>query len=228
MLLCVDKPKWISSFDVIRALRRELNEKKIWHSGTLDPMATWILLIWTWKDTKKLNELQWLDKTYITKIDFSKKSDTRDSEYWEYFEEVKNIKNTEIEIIQEKLDLLIPEYKLPLSPFNAKKKDWKKSYEEARKWIQIIEDKLMKINKYKIVKYNFPNLKIEIDVGSWTYIRSIWYRLWKEIWNGWILTELRRIKVWNIEIEKIILDRKWTFFHKEKWDFQFRFWEINI
>ena len=64
MLIVVDKPQWLSSFDIIRALKRELGEKKIWHSGTLDPMATGLLLIWTDKDTKKLHELTGLDKKY--------------------------------------------------------------------------------------------------------------------------------------------------------------------
>jgi tRNA pseudouridine55 synthase len=228
MLFCVDKPKWITSFDVIRALKRELNEKKIWHSGTLDPMATWLLLIWTWKDTKKLHELQWLDKTYSTIIDFSKKSDTRDTEFWEYFEELKEPKKPKLEDIKEKLNLLIPAYELPLTPFNAKKKNGIKSYDLARKWIQNIENKSMKTNSYKIIDYKFPNLEIQIDVGSWTYIRSIGYRLWRELWTWWILTMLRRIKVGNIEIEKVNLDKKWTFFHKEKWDFHFTFGEIEI
>jgi len=89
MLLAVDKPQGLTSFTVIRALRRELGEKKIGHSGTLDPMATGLMLIATGKDTKKLNALIGLDKIYETTIDFSKKSDTRDLEYREYFEELK-------------------------------------------------------------------------------------------------------------------------------------------
>ena len=178
MLIAVDKPLWISSFDIIRVLKRELSEKKIWHSWTLDPMATGLLLIWTWNDTKKLNDLIWLDKSYETIINFSKKSDTWDMGYRKYYEEIDVAwKNILLEEVREKLNLLIPEYELPLTPFSAKKKNWVKLYNLARKWELDIENKLMKTYSFEVLDYNFPELKLRLDVGSWTYIRSIWYRL---------------------------------------------------
>ena len=227
MLLIVDKPKWISSFDVIRALKRVLWEKKIWHSGTLDPMATWLLLIWTWNDTKKLNDLIWLDKSYETTIDFSKKSDTRDMDYREYFEEINTEwKEVSTEQIKEKLDSIIPEWKLPLTPFSAKKKDWKKLYELARNWNQIIENKIMKTYWYEIIEYNFSILKLKLDVWSWTYIRSIWHWLWEQFWLGGILTELRRIRIWEYDLKKINLDKSATFFRKKWENIDFKYWII--
>ena len=228
MLIIVDKPIWISSFDVIRVLKRELWEKKIWHSWTLDPMASWLMLIWTWNDTKRLNDLIWLDKSYETIIDFSKKSDTRDMGYREYFEEI-NVewKDIPLEDIKSKLDLIIQEYELPLTPFSAKKKDWKKLYDLARKWELIFENRLMKTYGYEVLDYQFPELKLRLDVGSWTYIRSIWYRLWQQFWLGWILTMLRRIKVWDYKLDKINLDKSWTFFRKEWDDISFKYWIIG-
>ncbi len=227
MLIVVDKPKWISSFDVIRVLKRELSEKKIWHSWTLDPLATGLMLVWTWEDTKKLNDLIWLDKTYETIIDFSKKSDTWDMWYREYFEEI-NVEWKEIplEDIKSKLDLLIPEYELPLTPFSAKKKDWKKLYDLARKWEQVAENRLMKTYEYEILDYSFPELKLKLDVGSWTYIRSIWHWLGEQFRLGWILTMLRRIRVGEYELEEISLDKEWTFFRKEWDDISFEYWII--
>ena len=228
MLVVVDKPKWISSFDVIRVLKRELGEKKIWHSWTLDPLATGLMLIWTWDDTKRLNDLIWLDKSYETIIDFSKKSDTWDMWYRDYYEEI-NIewKEIPIEDIKSKLDSIIPEYELPLTPFSAKKKDWKKLYDLARKWEQIIENRLMKTYGYEVLDYKFPELKLRLDVGSWTYIRSIWHRLWGQFWLGWILTLLRRIRVWDYKLEEINLDKSWTFFRKEWNDIEFKYWIIG-
>jgi len=82
MILYIDKPKDWTSFDVINKLKSKYPRKtKIWHSGTLDPMATGMLLIAVWKDTKSLSEYVWLDKTYETVIDFSKKTDTWDLQY---------------------------------------------------------------------------------------------------------------------------------------------------
>ena len=214
MLIIVDKPKWISSFDVIRVLKRDLWEKKIWHSWTLDPLATGFDLIW-------------LDKSYETIIDFSKKSDTWDMWYRDYYEEI-NVewKEISLEDIKSKLGLLIPECELQLTPFSAKKKNWKKLYDLARKWEQIIENRMMKTYGYEVLDYKFPELKLRLDVGSWTYIRSIWHRLWEQFWLGWILTMLRRIRVWEYELSKIDLNREWTFFRKEWDDINFKYWII--
>jgi len=88
MFLAVDKPQWITSFDVIRRLKRLFPKKtKIGHSGTLDPMATGLLIIAVDKDTKRLYEFLGADKSYETTIDFSKMSDTWDMDYWEVYEE---------------------------------------------------------------------------------------------------------------------------------------------
>ena len=224
MLIAVDKPSCISSFDVVRVLKRELGEKKIWHSWTLDPMATWLMLIWTGDDTKRLNDLIWLDKSYETIIDFSKKSDTWDMGYREYFEEI-NVewKDIPLQDIKSKLDSLIPEYELPLTPFSAKKKDWKKLYDLARRWEQIIENRLMKTYWYEILDYKFPELKLRLDVWSWTYIRSIWHWLGNQFGLWWILIMLRRIRVGEYELSKINLDREWTFFKKEWADIVFKY-----
>lgn len=227
MLIIADKPKWISSFDVIRALKIQLQEKKIWHSGTLDPMATGLLLIWTGKDTKKLWNLIWQDKTYETTIDFSKKSDTRDMSFREYFEEIDTEwKEIPIEQIKEKLDSIIPEYELPLTPFSAKKKDWKKLYELARNWNQIIESRIMKTYWYEILEYNFPKLKLRLDVWSWTYIRSIGHWLWEQFWLGGILIELRRLRIWEYNLDEANLDKSATFFRKGWKDINFKYWII--
>ncbi|MCK9467096.1 MAG: hypothetical protein M0P94_02100 [Candidatus Absconditabacterales bacterium] len=234
MLIAVDKPQGISSFDIIRALKRELGEKKIGHSGTLDPMATGLLLIGTNKDTKHLHELIGLDKKYISTIDFSKKSDTRDLDYRNYFEKyiVKNngifVKNNfipapKIDEIKLKLNSIIPYGDLPLSPFSAKKKNGKKLYELAREGIQEIENKNMKINGYEILEYSFPELVLKLDVGSGTYIRSIGYRLGKEIGTGGILTKLRRISIGKYNLDEIELDKKGVFFIKNGGEIDFKY-----
>ena len=83
--------------------------------------------------------------------------------------------------IKRKLDKLIPEYELPLPAFSAKKIAGKKSYDDARAGKIREENKVMKVQNYEILSYEFPVLQIKIDVGSGTYIRSIAYRLGKEL-----------------------------------------------
>lgn len=205
MFLAVDKPKGISSFDVIRILKKQFPKKtKIGHSGTLDPMATGLLIIAVDKDTKRLGEFLWADKTYIATIDLSKKSDTRDAEYRETYEELdtKNLTIPTIEQIETILDTLIPIASLPLPPFSAKKINGQKRYDLARKGEQAIVRQDMKINDYTILDYTFPEIKIQIDVWSGTYIRSIAYRLWTKL-NTWgILTQLQRTQIKGIQLTK--------------------------
>ena len=219
MFLCVDKPARITSFDVIRIFRRHFPKQKMWHSGTLDPMATGLMILALDKDTKKLTELIWLDKSYIATIDFSKSTDTRDMEYrnsiTNYQLRITNGKIKWVEMengtveaptlgeIERKLDKLIPEYELPLPAFSAKKIAGKRSYDDARAWTIREENKVMKVQKYEILKYEFPLLQVKLDVGSGTYIRSIAYRLGKQLWIGGTLIQLRRTKIGEYDIEKI-------------------------
>lgn len=221
MLLAVDKPTWISTFDIIRRLHKSLPKIKMWHCGTLDPLATGLVLIWTEKDTKLMTQLVWLDKKYITTIDFSKISDTWDIDYREYYEDYiysltwddvtinidwvpssHNISIIYTQIIK-LLDWIVWSHELPLPTFSAKKVKWQKLYELARKWIDAQETRIMKIYNYKIINWSFPKLELEISVWSGTYIRSIAYWLWKQLWLGGILTSLRRTQIGKLDITKI-------------------------
>lgn len=219
MFIAVDKPAWITSFDVIRIFKRHFPWQKIGHSGTLDPMATGLMILALDKDTKQLTQLIWLDKSYIATIDFSKTTDTRDMEFRKIIQHhecrVQNWKITGLEMecgtvdaptsaeIKKKLDKLIPEYELPLPAFSAKKKEGKRSYHDAREGKLREEMKVMKIQHYDILKYDFPILQLKLDVGSGTYIRSISYRLGKELWLGWTLIQLRRTKIGERDIDQL-------------------------
>jgi len=81
---------------------------------------------------------------------------------------------------------------LPLTMFSAKKKDGKKLYELAREGIDLKLKQKMKINSYEILEYDFPKLKLRLNVWSGTYIRSIGYWLWQQLGLGWTLTMLHR------------------------------------
>ncbi len=219
MLLAVDKPARITSFDVIRIFKRHFPGQKIWHSGTLDPMATGLMILALDKDTKKLTEYIWLDKSYIATIDFSKITDTRDMEIREkitnYQLAMKDWKIIGIEMegwtlgaptlweIKRKLDTLIPSHELPLPAFSAKKIAGKRSYDEARAGIIREENKIMKTNSYEIISYDFPLLQVKIDVGSGTYIRSIAYWLGQQFGIGGTLIQLRRTSIGERDMDKL-------------------------
>ena len=217
MFLAIDKPHGITSYDVIRKLKKYFPRKtKIWHAWTLDPFATWLMLIGVWSWTKRLHKMTWQDKTYITTIDFSKYSDTRDLQYWEKFEEHqvakdksyitiqdKQVPAPTLEKIKKKLNKLVPKSLLPLTPFSAKKIDGKKLYEYAREWNPIFMNIEMVIHDVKIISYNFPIVELEIAVGKGTYIRSIGYWLGQQFGLAGTLTSLRRIQSGDIHLNKI-------------------------
>lgn len=203
MFLLIDKPSWYTSFDMIHKIKKLFPKKtKIGHAGTLDPMATWLLLIAIWKDTKRLKEFVWLDKTYIATIDFSKTSDTWDMEYRKEFEQldIKNLPVPSIDQIVEILDSKLWVSQWPLTPFSAKKVRGKKLYEYARSGEPIFMDMDMELLSYEILEYDFPILKIRLHVGSGTYIRSIAYWLGKQIWAWGILVALHRNNIWKRNI----------------------------
>ena len=219
MLLYIDKPARITSFDVIRIFRRHFPKQKIWHSGTLDPMATGLIILALGDDTKKLTQLIGLDKSYIATIDFSKTTDTWDMEIWDCITNYDlwmkegNVHGLEMENgaveaptlaeITKKLDTLIPEYELPIPAFSAKKRAGKKSYTDARAGNIIAENKIMKVQGYEILSYNFPLLQLKIHVGSGTYIRSIAHRLGTQLWLWWTLIQLRRTRVGQRDIDQL-------------------------
>jgi len=105
--------------------------------------------------------------------------------------------------IKRGLDKIIPEYELPLPAFSAKKIAGKRSYDEARAGNIREEKKVMKVQKYEILTYEFPLLQLKLDVGSGTYIRSIAYRLGQQFGIGGTLIQLRRTRIGDWDIDKI-------------------------
>ena len=213
MLVACNKPSGISSFDVVKIIRTHFQDK-VWHSGTLDPMASGLMILGVGKGTKSLTSLIGMDKSYETVIDFSLLTDTRDASYWEMHERYEVITHNwkqflkkdwsliEAPDLSQILELLASikyqedkEVLLPLPTFSAKKQNGKRMYKDARKGTAEIIDKPMKLYDFEVLDYRFPLLKLRCDVGSGTYIRSIGYRLGKELGLGGALVELKRTRV---------------------------------
>ena len=200
MFLLIDKPSWYTSYDLIHKIKKLFPKKtKIWHAGTLDPMATGLMLIAIGRDTKKLSQFVWLNKSYIATIDFSKKSDTRDMDYRACFEqlELDALTAPSLESITTLLDTKLGTSQRPLTPFSAKKVRWKKLYEYARAGEPIYIDIDMELLSYEIISYEFPTLQVRISVWSGTYIRSIAHWIWEQLGMGGILTALHRESIWS-------------------------------
>ncbi len=221
MLFFVDKPRWYTSFDIVRKVKRLYRNTprvKVGHAWTLDPLATWLLIVWVWKWTKKLHELVWLDKQYHATIDLSQRSDTRDTDYWKRHANTETIELSLDEAqkrwrqcfnktipTQQQLTAFLRTLQgnptLLLTPFSAKKVAWKKLYTYARAGEPILKEQSMEIKKITLRNYAFPLLTIACHVWSWTYIRSIAQTIWNHFWRWWIITQLKRTAIWKYSLD---------------------------
>lgn len=200
MFYLLDKEKGISSYRAIKEFAKQNNIKKIGHTGTLDPMATGLLLIATDDDTKLIDYIDKGKKTYIVEMELNKKSNTLDSdgeiEKLNYSISKKDIiptiKSFEKEYMQ-----------IPPS-FSAKKINGKRSYELARKGIEIkLNPNLVKIFEIKnINKINDESYSFEVSVSRGTYIRSLIRDIGESLGTSAIMTNLRRVEVAGINIKE--------------------------
>ena len=211
-LLLVDKPKGITSFDVIRQLRRQTGIKKFGHAGTLDPLATGLMLLGVEKGTKKLAELIKLDKEYIAEVRLGESRTTGDLE-GDVLEEIA-VEETE-PVLHEKIAIaskqMVGELTLPVSAYSAIKVDGVPMYKRARK-AELTGDTVIDIPMRTMRVHEVELLGVEVGggravatvrfvVGSGTYIRSLAEDLGRRLYYPACLQNLRRTQVGEYRIE---------------------------
>jgi len=211
-IIIIDKPKGITSFDVIRQLRRRLNIKKIGHAGTLDPLATGLMVIGVGPGTKKLTEYIKLDKEYVAEVLIGESRTTGDMEG--PVVEQREVEET-VEILHSKistaLENLVGEIELPVSAYSAIKVDGVPMYKRARKAektgeeIEQIPVRSMRVYEAELQDLVIGNSRavatIRFFVGSGTYIRSLAGELGRCLGYPATLKGLRRTKVGGFNIE---------------------------
>lgn len=221
-LILVDKPEGITSFDVIRVLRKKFKEEgkvvpKMGHAGTLDPLATGLMLIGVGSGTKKLNEYIKLDKEYEAEILVGERRSTGDME-GEVLEEKSVDQKFNKEDIVAVLDSMVGTLSLSVSAYSAIKKDGVPMYKRARKAAKeglVVEDvptREMKVYEaecldiLKNIKTKRLVVKVRFKVGSGTYIRSLAEEFGKRIGVGYPATikKLRRTKVGEFKVEDAV------------------------
>lgn len=202
-ILFIDKPKGITSFDVIRILRRKLQIRKMGHVGTLDPLASGLMIIGIDKGTKKLNEYLKLPKVYETEVLLGKKTTTGDLEG-----EVVEGRKTETINIEKVKDVLVKmtgKITLPVPMYSAVKLKGTPLYKHARKGNTVEPPiKEMEILSIKLKNHfkekDFYVLSLEIEVSSGTYIRSLAEELGRRLGLPATVKELRRIRIGDFKV----------------------------
>ena len=216
-VILLDKPAGITSFGVIRELRKKLNIKKIGHAGTLDPLATGLMILGIGPGTKKLTELIKLDKEYIADILIGEKRSTGDME-GEVIESVSELIVTPQQIMTA-VASLVGIQTLPVSAYSAIKRDGVPMYKRARqaeKTGDVIMDVPMR--EMRVISAVVENIEVAFTdesmkivnrilvrvtffVGSGTYIRSLAEELGNRLGYPATLRNLRRTKVGDFDIK---------------------------
>jgi tRNA pseudouridine55 synthase len=196
--LFIDKEKGETSFDVIRSLKRVLKLPrgyKIGHCGTLDPIATGLIIVALGEATKLLEFLFGADKVYVAECEFGAVSDTYDADG--KVEKVAGASPVELDVIKKVVQEKFVGEILQMPPkFSAKKVNGKRAYDLAREGKEFKLDP-KKVNVYDVsfMSFEWPRMSFEVSCGSGTYVRSLVHDLGQELEVGAYMTELRRTEI---------------------------------
>ncbi|MBT5016463.1 tRNA pseudouridine(55) synthase TruB [Candidatus Peregrinibacteria bacterium] len=196
--LIVDKPQGITSFDVVAQARRALNVRKIGHLGTLDPLATGVLVLAIGEGTKLIEYLMGADKEYEATLEFGKISDTYDSEG--------KITKTDAPVpTSDEIEAALPQFRGEIQQippaFSALKINGQRAYDLARRGEKVeLKPRTVYIHDLTLVA---PD-QLHIHCSSGTYIRSIIHDLGQTLGCGAIMTALRRTHVGQFMLNKAI------------------------
>ncbi len=202
-LLVFDKPKGITSHDVVYKVRKKTGIKKVGHTGTLDPLATGVLVICIGKATKVSEYIIAEDKEYIAKIKLGLLTDSFDINGNIIKEEDVTFGEEEI---KNALKSFIGAQKQTPPIYSAIKIDGRKLYQYARSGEEIdIAQRDITINSIKLLKFNGKDeITIRVSVSKGTYIRSLANDIGKRLNTNGTITELRRTKTGDFRIDESI------------------------
>lgn len=192
-LLLVDKPVGISSFDVIRVLRRRTGVRKIGHAGTLDPLASGLMLMLFGTACKQAEKLTKLDKRYTAQITLGSNSSTGDGEGEKI---AVSDRIPEVAEIEAALTRLTGEITQTPSMYSAIKINGKEAYKRARAGETVVmPSRQVTVYESVHINYEYPVIELESKVSSGTYIRTLAEDIGKILGTGAYLSGLVRTGV---------------------------------
>lgn len=204
-ILCVNKPYGWTSFAVVNKVRWKISQKiqhkiKVGHAGTLDPLATGVMILCTGKATKRIEEFQYQTKEYIATLKLGETTPSFDMEH--------PVDNTYpiAHITQELIDGVIPTFlgeiwQVP-PVYSAVKVDGKRAYNYARNGESVeLNPKLLVIDKIEVLHFSLPELKIRVVCSKGTYIRALARDIGVALGSGAHLTALERTCIGSIAVD---------------------------
>jgi tRNA pseudouridine55 synthase len=200
-VILIDKPLHWTSFDAVRKIRNSIKIKKVGHAGTLDPLATGLLIICTGKFTKKINEYMAQEKEYTGSFTLGATTPTYDKESTpQDFKEYNHL--TEADIVAATKNFIgeIQQYP-PI--YSAIKKDGEALYALARRGEAVeLKARTITITEFEITKVELPIVAFRVLCGTGTYIRSLAHDMGQALGCGAYLSELRRTKIGAYHVDE--------------------------
>ncbi len=212
-MLLIDKPVDWSSFDIVKKVRNLISNKigvkklKVGHAGTLDPLASGLMIICTGKATKEIENYQGMEKEYIATLHLGASTPSSDLET-----EVDHTFPTE-HIDLGLINRVLQDFKgetLQVPPvFSAKRIQGKRAYEFARKGEELtMRPQLINISELEILDFKMPELTLKIKCSKGTYIRSLARDIGTALDSGAYLSLLRRTKIGQFSVDEALIPKK--------------------
>ncbi|MBZ9652367.1 tRNA pseudouridine(55) synthase TruB [Psychroflexus montanilacus] len=205
-VLLFDKPLHWTSFQVVNKVRWLIKQKfglkkiKVGHAGTLDPLATGLVILCTGKATKTIESLMGQTKVYTGEFTLGATTPSYDLET--EIDESFDTSHINQELIENALAQFQGEIMQRPPIFSALKKEGKRLYEFARKGEEVdIPERKVQIESFEILENNLPKLTFKVQCSKGTYIRSLAYDFGKALDSGAYLSELRRTRIGDYRVE---------------------------
>lgn len=202
-VLLIDKPKNCTSHDVVERVRRKLKMKRVGHAGTLDPMATGLLILLLGRATKLSQYLMSLGKVYEGTIKLGEETNTQDAEGTVLA--THPVPTLTLEQVRAYTQLFIgDQYQIP-PMFSAKKMDGVPLYKLARKGKELErEPRFIHISQFEVLNFSLPNIDFVLSCSKGTYVRTVAHDLGKKIGCGAHLIALRRTATDRFKIDEAV------------------------
>ncbi|MCH7773433.1 MAG: tRNA pseudouridine(55) synthase TruB [Bacteroidetes bacterium] len=198
--LLLDKPRQWTSFKVVHTIRKAINVKRVGHTGTLDPLATGLLIILTGRNTKQMMNFEGLSKTYTGTFLLGRTSPSMDTETEMTSRDLPENLNDDL-IFKTRNTFLGDIEQIP-PMYSALKVNGKKLYDLARKGKEVErKPRKVQIYRFEITRINIPEVHFDIRCSKGTYIRVIANDFGEKLGCGAVLSKLRRTEIGDLSVE---------------------------
>lgn len=200
-ILLIDKPLEWTSFDVVKKVRNNIKIKKVGHAGTLDPLATGLLIVCTGKMTKSIDSFMGQEKEYTGTFTIGQTTPTYDLES-EPTEAV-SIDHITLEDLEKARQPFVGEISQTPPIHSAVKVDGRRVYELARKGEEVkLKSRQVIISEFEFTKVDLPTIEFRVVCSKGTYIRSLANDFGEALGVGAYLSSLRRTRIGEFSVEK--------------------------